>query len=163
MAKIDKLIKEATGHLDPNEKIAASVLGAYETKIMGSNTVRNGVFLATDRRVFFYAKKMFGYDSESFPYSSISSFDQSKGLMGKTITFYASGNKVMMKWINVGDVDLFIETVRTAIGSKSSSGQASTQSGDDSVEQIKKLAALRDEGILTEEEFVAKKQKLLGI
>lgn len=36
-------------------------------------------------------------------------------------------------------------------------------STDDTVEQIKKLAELRDQGILTEEEFGAKKKKLLGI
>jgi hypothetical protein len=35
--------------------------------------------------------------------------------------------------------------------------------GDDTVEQIKKLAELRDAGILTEEEFAAKKAQLLGI
>jgi hypothetical protein len=31
------------------------------------------------------------------------------------------------------------------------------------IEQIKQLAALKDQGILTEEEFTAKKAKILGI
>lgn len=35
--------------------------------------------------------------------------------------------------------------------------------GEDPLETIAKLAALRDQGILTEEEFTAKKQQLLGI
>jgi hypothetical protein len=35
--------------------------------------------------------------------------------------------------------------------------------GNDVVAQIQQLAALRDQGILTEEEFAAKKAKLLGI
>jgi hypothetical protein len=34
---------------------------------------------------------------------------------------------------------------------------------DDTVEQLQKLAVLRDQGILTEEEFAAQKGKLLGI
>ena len=34
---------------------------------------------------------------------------------------------------------------------------------DTIVEQIKQLAELRDQGILTEEEFSSKKKKLLGI
>ncbi len=34
---------------------------------------------------------------------------------------------------------------------------------DTTVEQIKQLAELRDQGILTEEEFSSKKKKLLGI
>jgi hypothetical protein len=34
---------------------------------------------------------------------------------------------------------------------------------DDTVEQLQKLAGLRDQGILTEEEFDAQKKKLLGM
>lgn len=34
---------------------------------------------------------------------------------------------------------------------------------DDSIEQIKKLAELRDQGILTDAEFEAKKKQLLGL
>lgn len=33
----------------------------------------------------------------------------------------------------------------------------------DNIEQLKQLADLRDQGILTEEEFSAKKKKLLGL
>ncbi len=34
---------------------------------------------------------------------------------------------------------------------------------DDNIEQIKKLAELKDQGILTEAEFTAKKEQILGI
>lgn len=40
---------------------------------------------------------------------------------------------------------------------------ANTASTDDAVEQIKKLAELRDQGILTDAEFNAKKKQLLGL
>lgn len=36
-------------------------------------------------------------------------------------------------------------------------------SGDDAIEQVKKLAELRDQGILTDAEFDAKKKQLLGL
>ncbi len=36
-------------------------------------------------------------------------------------------------------------------------------SSNDNIEQLKQLAELRDQGILTEEEFAAKKKKLLGL
>ena len=36
-------------------------------------------------------------------------------------------------------------------------------STDDSVEQLKKLAELRDQGILTEDEFTAKKKQRWGL
>lgn len=166
MAKIDNLTKEATSHLEHGEQIVASVMGAYECKIMGQDSVRNGVFLATDRRIFFYGKKMFGFESESFPYSSLSSFEHGKGLMGASISFYSSGNKVKMKWINAGNIEAFMDAVRSAMAKKSVPAPVAatkTESIDDSIEQIKKLAELKDQGILTEEEFTAKKHKILGI
>lgn len=39
---------------------------------------------------------------------------------------------------------------------------AAPSSSDDSIEQLKKLAELKDQGILTEEEFAAQKAKILG-
>ena len=48
--------------------------------------------------------------------------------MGKKVTFFASGNKAAMKWINDGDVDAFIKTVREQSESKAAavSGLLST-------------------------------------
>lgn len=40
---------------------------------------------------------------------------------------------------------------------------AQPTTADDSIEQIKKLAELRDQGILTDTEFEAKKKQLLGL
>ena len=40
---------------------------------------------------------------------------------------------------------------------------AAAPAQDDTIEQIKQLAALKDQGILTEEEFTAKKDQILGI
>jgi Bacterial PH domain/Short C-terminal domain len=158
MAKLEKLVNLAKEHLEPGEQVVASVLGAYETKIMGKDTLRNGVFLATDRRILFYGKKMFGYELEVFPYANISSFEISKGMLGRSISFFASGNKVKMKWINQGEVDKFIEHVKENVGKKSEA-----KSSLSAADEIKKLAELKEAGILTEEEFEAKKKQLLGI
>ena len=40
---------------------------------------------------------------------------------------------------------------------------AAAQAGDDTTAQLKKLADLHDQGVLTDEEFAASKKKLLGI
>lgn len=159
MAKIDKLVREAKEHLEPGEDIIAAVLGAYESKIMGSDTNRNGVFLATNNRIVFYGKKMFGYDLEVFPYSNISSIEMSKGMMGRTISFFASGNKVHMKWINVGDIDGFITHVKANIGKKSESNKSGSLSAADEIRQFKSLL---DDGIITQDEFEQKKQNILS-
>jgi hypothetical protein len=83
-----------------DDQVYAAIQGTYETKIMGSDTVRAGILMATPTRLIFYGKKLGGYDLESFAYRNISSFEQSKGMMGHTISFFASGNKVAMKWVS---------------------------------------------------------------
>jgi hypothetical protein len=116
----------------------------------------------------FYAKKVGGYDLESFPYENLSSFEMSKGMMGHKMSFFASGNKVTMKWIKQGDIPRFTETVRARMG------KVATRGGDDQppaspdtsqagvAEQLRQLASLRDDGILTDDEFQAKKAELLA-
>lgn len=161
--KLRKLIEQSKEHLDVDEEILYSVLGAYETKIMGSDSVRNGVFLATNKRLLFYAKKLTGYDLESFPYSNISSFEASKGFMGHSISFFASGNEVKMKWINDGDVKGFMDHLRHNAGKKDDSPteQPTNENKRSIVDDLKELAELRDSGILTEEEFQQQKEKIL--
>src|SRR5688500_815300 len=99
MAKVDRLAEKVKTHLEAEEPIAAALLGQCEVKRFGQNSIRAGVFVATDRRLVFYSKKLTGYDLESFPYASVSSLEMSKGLMGHSISFFASGNQVKMKWI----------------------------------------------------------------
>lgn len=176
MAKSEKLLEQVQSHLEQGERIDAHVAGAYETKIMGSSTVRNGIFVGTDRRLVFYAKKMGGYDFESYPYGNISSFEQSKGMMGHSIRFFASGNAVSMKWIK-DDAAAFGEFARLMTeragrklpGDQTDTAQAVSvsQAGvaasaqDDVFEALRKLGELRDAGIVTPEEFEAKKAELL--
>jgi len=159
MAKIDRLTKQVQEHLDADEEILAVVLGSYEIKIFGRDSVRKGIFAATNRRLVFYAKKLTGYEFEVFPYSNISSFEAGKNMMGHTLSFFASGNKAKMKWIRYGDVSRLYEYVSSQIGKQSAPAQATQV---DVADQIKKLAELRDQGILTEEEFTAKKKDLLA-
>lgn len=175
MAKPEKLIELARAHLEPGERIEAHVAGTYEVRLMGQNTVRAGIFLATDRRLVFYAKKMGGYDFESFPYANISSFEQSKGMMGHSFRFFASGNTVSMKWIN--DADNFVrfaQLVTERAGHKTPAApepppaaaappaQAPQQMSRDEVfDALRQLGELRDAEIITPAEFEAKKKELL--
>ncbi len=165
MAKLDKLTEKAKAHLEPGEEILAAVQGTYETKIMGSDSVRTGSLIATDRRLVFYAKKLGGYELESFPYGNISSFEQGKNMMGHNVTFFASGNKVHMKWIKTDkELALFTETVKAAMNGARSSGAPTpiATNQPDIMEQLKKLGELRDAGVLTPDEFDAKKMELLA-
>ena len=85
---------------------------------MGNNTVRNGVFAITQNRVIFFAKRMFGYDLESFKFDKISSIERSKNFMGHSITIYASGNEVQIKWVNDGEFVTFMDAFDNALENK---------------------------------------------
>lgn len=160
MANLKKNLEALKSHLDKDEIVEQCVFGAYETKMMDKKTVRNGIFAATNKKVTFFGKKMFGYNMEIYPYSNISSIEMSKELMGHRISFFASGNKVSMKWINQGQIPQFIETVKSKIGKKESVTEAVTK--EDIYSKIEKLNELREKKILTEEEFNSKKQELLA-
>ncbi|QJC51488.1 hypothetical protein HGI30_07960 [Paenibacillus albicereus] len=162
MASFNKQIEHGKKHLKPGEKVLGAVMGAYEGKSMGKSVVKVGIFLATNERVFFFAKRMFGFDSESFPYSNISSFEYSKGLSGYSLSFYASNNKVKMNWINKGEVTTFINEVNSRVGVKQPSGEPIFKQ-EDAADQIRKLSDLLKDGIISEDEFAAKKKQLLGV
>lgn len=185
MAKIDKLLEQAKAHLNPGEQVAAAVQGTYETKILGSDSIRTGILIATDSRIVFFAKKLGGYDLESFLYGSVSSFEQSKSMMGHTISFYASGNKVAMKWIaDAAAMQQFVGAVKQNMSPGSPPApptanipgrnvsqpvahapevDAAPVSGHGAIiEAIKQLGDLHQAGILSDEEFSSKKAELLA-
>lgn len=181
MAKIDKLLEQAKAHLNPGEQVASAVQGTYETKILGSDSVRTGILMATDTRIVFYAKKLGGYDLESFQYGNVSSFEQSKGMMGHSISFFASGNKVTMKWISdAAAMQQFVAAVKQGMSpaglppsvnmpGRNVEQQATSHGGPplandhaSIIDAIKQLGDLHQAGVLSAEEFSTKKAELLA-
>ena len=162
MAKIEKLLKRAEEHFDDGERALQTVLGAYETQIMGRDSLRNGIFIATNHRLLFYAKKLTGFDFEAMPYTNISSMEMGKSLMGHYISFFASGNSAKMKWIKAGDVRAFVDTVKSQMESAKSSTESSSEQPTDPIEQIERLSKLHAAGVLTDDEFTSKKAQILA-
>jgi hypothetical protein len=119
MTNLRQLHELVLEHLDRGEHILHSVFGCYETTSMGRKAIRNGAFFATNMRLIFYGKRIFGFDIEIFPYEKISSIEFGKGLTGHRIRFVTSGNDVRMTMINVGDIDAFTQYMRSAINGKS--------------------------------------------
>jgi len=113
--KLDKWLEHARGHFAPGEDALATVLGVYESKFMGSDSVRDGIFIATNQRLLFYTKKWIGFNLESLPYDKISSMEMGQGIL-PYISFFTSGNSAGMKWIRAGDVPTFVEVVQAQMG-----------------------------------------------
>jgi hypothetical protein len=148
------LVKE---YLDNGETIHYSVYGTYETKLRGGDTIRKGIFIATEKRIVFFAKKLFGYALESFAFKNILSIEKSKGFMGNSISISASGNTSKMKWINEGDISKFTEYLNSKIGRSASNNIQANRIENDIPSQIQKTTDLKDKGILSEDEFNSKK------
>ena len=165
MAKIDKLLERAKDHFAPGEDALASVLGVYEYEIphMESDAARKGIFIATNQRLLFYAKKLIGFDLESVPYDNISSLEMGKDfLVGHYINFFASGNSTKMKWIKVGDVSAFVEVVKAQMEAAKTAATQAPPPADDPVSQLERLGKLHTSGVLTDTEFESKKAELLA-
>jgi len=111
-------------HLEADETVQCMVDGAYEVDSARRDAVRNGVVLATDRRVLFVALKAFeGHVVESFPYADIDAFEQSRGMMGGSVSFTASGSRVTVKWIPPGSAfTKFCNLVRRNAGQVATAG-----------------------------------------
>jgi hypothetical protein len=154
LANMEKNLEALREHLDSTERVIAAVYGIYEAKIMGQDSVRSGVFAATSERVVLYAKKVGGYDFQSFPYEGISSIDASKGVLGHRIAIHTAGNRLEVRNISKGEVQAFVRMVQDRMGrSVVPVGVA---------DELAKLASLKESGMLSEAEWERATNLYLG-
>lgn len=151
-------IKRLPEHLGEGEAVRWLAAGTY-----GGG---QGLLALTDRRLFFLKDGMMKKVSEDFPLAKISSIQWSSGMMSGKIQVFLSGNKSEMTNVPKAEGKAIVDDIRGTIASgagASVAGSSPAPSDVDPIEQIQKFAALRDSGLLTDEEFAAKKAILLGI
>ena len=154
-----KEIKELPNILWEDEKLEKLVQGVYNNG--------QGILIATNKRLIFIDKGFFwGLKVEEFPYDKISSIQYETGMIFGKITIFASGNKAEIEQLFKDSCRSFCDYVRARISSpvEHASKKASSSAVEyDIVSQLEGFAKLRDQGILTQEEFDAKKKQLLGL
>ena len=176
MAKISELTELARAHLDADEEIVAIVYGDLKQRM------QMGILIATDKRVVSYCRPNSRYyELEVFPYSKISSIEVTGGSYGHDVTLFVFNNKISMtaiftehtgcfaKFLYSGsaivqeskDVQKLVEYVKSRI-EKTDRENTQPEPTVDVTEQIRKLAELKDQGILTTDEFETKKTELLA-
>lgn len=150
-------IKRLPEHLWEGEQVERMTTGAY-----GAGT---GLLVATDRRLLFVKDGIMAKTSEDFPYEKISSVQWHSGMLMGTVTVFVSGNKAEIKNVSKGDGKAIVDLVRNrtstggAVAAPAAGAPASTT---DPMVQLKQLGELRDAGILSDEEFAAKKAEILA-
>lgn len=175
MATLDE-IKEQIKHMDVGSKL----LGMKEIKalpdilwedeklekmVQGFYEKGNGVLVATNKRLIFVDKGMiYGLRVEDFPYDKVSSIQYETGMLGAKITIFASGNKAEIKHVRNGVAKNFGDYVRARSSKIHEHASNSKQKDEgDMTTQLEKLADLKDKGIITDEEFNAKKKQILNL
>jgi hypothetical protein len=170
-----KEFKELPNILQEDEMPLHCVWGTY------MDSVGNGILLATDRRLIFIDKGLMSLKVEDFPYSRITSVQYKTGWASGEIVIHASGNKAKISNVLKDECTLFADWLRNHIdeyhmGSKprqyiapqnlpsaQSTVVASKEERTDKViKQLKELGELKNQGILTEEEFQQQKAKILN-
>lgn len=101
---------------------------------------------------------------ESIPLHTVTGISRKRQLMmGTIVEISRAGNIDQLIMCNENQADLFITTAKNIVASASApSGNTQIiQQALDPIEQIKKLKGLADEGIISQEEFEAKKRELM--
>ena len=128
------------------------------------NQARAGLVVVSDRRVILFSKTLTGYDVQDFAYGLLSGVDHKMGYMFGNLTFLAAGAASHVTQVPKDNVERIAQLVRQKMaGAHPHDSQAQPIEQVDVADQIRKLAALRDEGLISADEFEAKKKQLLGL
>lgn len=138
-------------HLD--ERVVELAQGVY-----GSH---QGMLVLTTQRLFFFDKGLLGAGVEEFDFSAIGSLGFSKKLGGEAIDISISGRSAEIKQIAHGRGETFIAAFRR-VRSEAAAPAQPVAAAPDLADQIRKLSELHSAGILTTDEFNAKKTDLLS-
>lgn len=158
--KKEQLLRDAAPALTEGEEVIDCTTGSIEVRRMGSNTKRQGTIIVTDRRVILFSKKLGGYDVQDYAYGLLTSVDHKKGMAFGNLDLAAAGDRSHVTLINKDDIERVAQAIRQRVAQTHVPAQPSPP---DVADQIRKLASLLDEGILSAEEFEAKKRQLLGL
>jgi Bacterial PH domain/Short C-terminal domain len=142
--------------LHGSERVIVLGQGQYEKK--------QGLLVLTNERLFFFEKSLGGQESvEEFSLKSISSIKTEKKMTGERLVIHASGNDAEIKGMTHGQADEIARQFRRLRAEhESPAPPAPAPPGDDPIAQLEKLASLRDQGIISSDEFEQKKAELMG-
>ncbi len=151
-----KEIKYLPEVLDEGEEIKAMTSGVHE-----GNT---WLIVVTTRRVLFLDKGMiYGLKQMEMPLAQITSVSHKTGIMFGEIEIDTAGGKKKIETISKKDVTKVAAIISDLVKHVHSSPSVPQQTQQiDIASQLEKLAELKEKGILTEEEFLSQKAKLLG-
>jgi hypothetical protein len=146
-------IKKLPEHLFADETVEVLSSGKYGDK--------QGLLALTSHRLIFLASGMMSEQFEDFPVANISSVAFKGGMVMGSIEVYASGNKAIIENVNKLDAKEIADAVRERINRPAPA--TTVQAAPSDADELAKWKGLLDSGVITAEDFEAKKRQLLGI
>lgn len=161
--KREQIQADAAPVLMAGEQVADATTGFAEVTRMGSKTRRRATILVTDRRVIIFSKKLGGYDVQDYAFGLLTGVDHKKGFGSGHLTLRAAGDSADVSQVEKDDVERIAQTIRDrmAVSHSPNAPSPAITGGASLADELTKLAALRDAGVLTTTEFDAQKAKLL--
>ncbi|WP_026882608.1 PH domain-containing protein [Clostridium akagii] len=125
------------------------------------------LIVCTNKRIIFLDKGLlYGLKQQEIPLEKINSIGQKQGLILGSVEIWDGASKMKIDNITKKTIKPFVDAVNAAkenLKIKDSTNLNNTSNdATDIPQQIKKLAELKQNGILTEDEFNAKKTELLA-
>lgn len=157
--------KFRSNHLNSGESIIAWAEG-YIGKMMGKgkDTQHNGVLIITEIRAAFYRKGLIGEMLETMPLKSITSIERKSTLGHRIIRMHTSHDDLEFKTFSKESELALVEAIENGRGLKPDAvAPEKNTTSSDPFEQLKKLSELKEAGVITDEEFQAKKVKLMEL
>ncbi|WP_461241170.1 PH domain-containing protein [Paucilactobacillus sp. N302-9] len=134
--------------------------------IVDANTI---LMVCTDTRILFIDKGLvYGIKSTEIPLDMVNSVNYSKGMLFGDISIVNGAVTTKVENVNKATAPIMVDAVKQArtdfMNKKQQPAQPQpVQSQTSVVDELRELKGLVDEGILTQEEFDAKKKQILGI
>lgn len=168
---VNSEVSELVNVLDKNEKIIAIAEGKY----LYNNL--EGILVSTEKRVIFVDKKLFGGVVEhEFSHQEITSLQHRSGLISSELKIFTDRIKAEFKLYNRNAAKVFYDAIHGYVynsqnqpakqqpvrpAEKPQQGPVKKEDPAVIFDKLEKLGKLRENGILTEEEFAEQKKKLL--
>ncbi len=151
-----KEIKYLPEVIDESETICAITSGLYN-----GNT---WLIVVTQKRVLFLDKGMlYGLKQVEIPIKQISGITHHVGLVLGKIEVASSGTIKVIEAIKKEDVGRVAYVISELVSMSSQTSFAERdEPKDDSISQLERLAKLKEQGIINEDEFIQQKKKILG-
>lgn len=143
----------------------SNILFPNEHLVHGVKCVCNkrfGVLFASNMRAIFVHKGMFSNSmTESFPFEKISSVQYETKWSFGTLSIFSLGNKAVFDQMNQERGKVIADFIHSKQFTSKDTEPTITK-GDDVFVKLEKLGKLKEQGIVTEEEFQEKKRQLLS-